>query len=273
MTTSPESNPQHTEQTAEVIDVQTAEAINAQAADDSVAAHAQRINDIVAAERRRRRGTLFLWSALLLPPLALAVWVILWPPAGAANFNSPEFAEKVAPIVQKNVGEQLKPVVNEQLGPRVDDLIETKVSGKLQGASPARVEEIAKGLKQVSDEMSQAQTGLRDVQAIRAELSQVRESVGASDSSVRNLQQRVETIAHAGAGDNEPAAAVKRLEARLAEVDGKLDRSVQTIQAQLDKNSSTIRALSVKFEDMGREWPSHRATPKNERPPEERERD
>jgi predicted nucleic acid-binding Zn ribbon protein len=265
MTTSPEPNPPPPAQPAE-LETQMAEVFGAQAADDPVAAHAQRINDIVAAERRRRRRTLLLWSALLLPPLALAVWVILWPPAGAANFNSPEFAEKVAPIVQKNVGEQLKPVVNEQLGPRVDDLIETRVSGKIQGASPARVEEIAKGLKQVSDEMSQAQTGLRDVQAIRAELSQVRDLVGTNDSSVRNLQQRVELIAHTRGGDNETAAAIKRLEARLAEVDDKLDHSVRTLQAQLDQNSSTIRALKVKFDAMGRRWPSIETV----NPPEER---
>jgi flagellar biosynthesis chaperone FliJ len=219
-------------------------------ADDPVAAHARQLSNIVEVERRRRRRTLLLWSVLLLPPAALAVAALLAPAPRSTptNFNSPEFAQTVAPIVQRNVGEQIEPVVKEQLGPQVDKVIETKVSEKVRGASPARVEELSREIKQVSDEMSQAQTGMRDLLALRNELSQVREQVGANGNSVRNLQQRVEALSNTrGGGDDGDSEGIKRLEARLADFDKRLESSVRSLQAQLDRNSAAIKSLASRL--------------------------
>jgi hypothetical protein len=209
-----------------------------QVADDPMAAHARQLSNIVEVERRRRRRTLLLWSALLLLPVLLASAALLKTPeprTTTTNFNSPEFAQTVAPIVQKKVGEQL--------GPEVDRLVESKVSGKIQGASPARVEELSRQVRQVSEEASRASAGMGDLQALRGELSQVREQVSTNGNGVRNLQQRVEALSNTG-GDGET---IKRIEARLAELDKKLDSSVRSFQAQLDRNSAAIKSLASRL--------------------------
>ena len=216
--------------------------------DDLAAAQARQLSSIVEAERRGRTRTLLLWSTLLLPPVALALWVLLWPPGEGTNFNSPEFAERVTPIVRVKVGEQIKPAVEETLGPKVDDLLATRLEGKIQGASPARVEGLSKEVERVSAEMSQAQTGLREVRALRDELPKLREQVSANDASVRALQQRVERMANADGGDAAAAEAIKRLEARLAS----LDRRFEALSGSLEKNSNAIQALWARIEKLDR---------------------